>query len=1188
MVQNKAVNLIFCILIFLGGGIYSQEIEHKHSIHHSFIENKGQWDKNVLFQSKFNGGNLWIQQNKFLFHFQDYSAMHEAHTNNVKLDNLDVKQQAIHLNFKGSNKVSSIIKVNSTENYYNYFLGNDSLKWASDVHGFSEAILPNFYDGIDLKLIENKQDLKYEFHVQSNIDPSAIQLEYVGQKSITIDREGNLIVETDLGRLIEKKPYSYQIINGKIKSVETKFKLIGGIICFDLEKYDIDYELIIDPVLVFATYSGSTTDNYGMTATYAHNGEGYSGGTIFGNTYPTPDNGAYDVNSNFTVQSGGYGITDVFISKYSSNGTQMLWTSFIGGGTNTRGTETVHSLIADKFDNLYFFGATSSIDFPIKKGFQGVFGGGTPGLNFNSNGVYHLNTGTDIYVSKLSSNGHNLLGSTYVGGSDNDGVNYNDLSLTYESLMTNYGDNSRGEIMLDQNGNCIVASCTHSTNFPIKDSFQAANNGGQDGVVFKLSSDLSSMKWSSYFGGTLNDVCYSVKIDSSYNVVFAGGTTSTDLPKTLGAWKPVFNGGVTDGFVGKMSSDGLKLIRVSYVGTSDYDQVFFVEIDRDDNVFLLGQTEGGGFPVVNSNFLNPNSSQFICKLDSSLTTVLNSTVFGNGLTSLNISPSAFLVDICGNLYVSGWGGNLFSNTKLKNMPVSSNAFRSVPPNGYDFYLMVIDKDFDHLIYGSYIGGSLSQEHVDGGTSRFDKNGVMYQSVCGGCGKHSDFPTTPSAWSTLNLSNNCNNVLFKFDFGIIPSASITASKNIICLGESIKLENNSTVSDSYLWNFGTSKSDTSSLIFSPTIKYTSSGIYNVLLTVTNKACQLTDSAFVKVTVLDSIKLSVNNDTVLCKPAPLFFTAKNFGSGRYFIWSSVASFSDTLNSSVLDSTLMFTPTKTGYYYIKAGNDLCYKKDSVFVEVISSYIKLVGNNKLCFKEESLLSAVNSNPLIPFVYSWTPDSVLVTNSTLSQVSISPKTNSQYVYLAVNNSMGCSFNDSILLTISTIDSLLVKASSSDVLVPKGGMISLSALPNGYHYSWLPSTVVTSPSSQNTTAKVFENTLFTVSISDDICTKSATILIKVYDYICDDPSVYIANAFSPNGDGNNDVLNIHGQMIKVLTFRIFDRWGEMVFETHERGVGWDGTYKGKKLDPDVYDYYLKVKCIDNVDSVVKGNVTLLK
>jgi len=522
------------------------------------------------------------------------------------------------------------------------------------------------------------------------------------------------------------------------------------------------------------------------------------------------------------------------------------------------------------------------------------------------------------------------------------------------------------------------------------------------------------------------------------------------------------------------------------------------------------------------------------------------------------------------------------------MPISSNAFRSVPPNGYDFYVMVIDKDFDHLIYGSYIGGSLSQEHVDGGTSRFDKNGVMYQSVCGGCGKHSDFPTTPSAWSTLNLSNNCNNVLFKFDFGIIPSASITASKNIICLGESIKLENNSTVSDSYLWNFGTSKSDTSSLIFSPTIKYTSSGIYNVLLTVTNKACQLTDSAFVKVTVLDSIKLSVNNDTVLCKPAPLFFTAKNFGSGRYFIWSSVASFSDTLNSSVLDSTLMFTPTKTGYYYIKAGNDLCYKKDSVFVEVISSYIKLVGNNKLCFKEESLLSAVNSNPLIPFVYSWTPDSVLVTNSTLSQVSISPKTNSQYVYLAVNNSMGCSFNDSILLTISTIDSLLVKASSSDVLVPKGGMISLSALPNGYHYSWLPSTVVTSPSSQNTTAKVFENTLFTVSISDDICTKSATILIKVYDYICDDPSVYIANAFSPNGDGNNDVLNIHGQMIKVLTFRIFDRWGEMVFETHERGVGWDGTYKGKKLDPDVYDYYLKVKCIDNVDSVVKGNVTLLK
>jgi hypothetical protein len=174
--------------------------------------------------------------------------------------------------------------------------------------------------------------------------------------------------------------------------------------------------------------------------------------------------------------------------------------------------------------------------------------------------------------------------------------------------MTNYGDNSRGEIMLDQNGNCIVASSTHSSNFPIKDAFQPTNNGRQDGVIFKLTPDLSSMIWSSYFGGSSNDVCYSVKVDSSINIVFAGGTASVDLPKTSGTWMSSYNGGVTDGFVGKISSDGQKLKHVSYVGTSDYDQVFFVEIDRNDNVFLLGQSEGGGFPVVNSNFVNQNSS----------------------------------------------------------------------------------------------------------------------------------------------------------------------------------------------------------------------------------------------------------------------------------------------------------------------------------------------------------------------------------------------------------------------------------------------------------------------------------------------------------------------------------------------------------------------------------------------------
>ena len=129
--------------------------------------------------------------------------------------------------------------------------------------------------------------------------------------------------------------------------------------------------------------------------------------------------------------------------------------------------------------------------------------------------------------------------------------------------------------------------------------------------------------------------------------------------------------------------------------------------------------------------MNFGSSQFVVKLNPTLTAPINSTIFGNGSPLINISPAAFLVDICGNIYISGWGANILQATPMSGMPVTSNAFQSTAPNGFDFYLLVIERDFGGPLplYGSYIGGNAAQEHVDGGTSRFDKNGIVYQSVC---------------------------------------------------------------------------------------------------------------------------------------------------------------------------------------------------------------------------------------------------------------------------------------------------------------------------------------------------------------------------------------------------------------------------------------------------------------------------
>lgn len=1186
--------LVTTFLICSTFSLFAQEIEHApHSIHHAFIENKGQWDDPILFKARFSGGNLWVQQKKFVFHLQDFSALKELHGNPRDVEiNTVIPQTVVHLNFQGANDVTQIEKLGPTAAYYNYFLGNDQSKWASDVHGYSEAILRNLYNGIDLKLIEEQEQLKYEFHVQPNIDASQLVLNYAGQEKLSIDKKGNLLVKTPLGNIMEQKPYSYQVVNGKIIEVPCEFVLNGNNVTFKLGNYNKNAILVIDPVLVFATYSGSVTDNFGMTATYGHDGTAYSAGTVFGNAYPTPDNGVYDPNSNFTLATNGvYGITDVYVSKYAADGTNMLWTTFLGGGDANQGTETAHSLICDALNNLYIYGATSSTDFPIVNGYQTTHSGGTANSNFYFNGVYFTNQGTDIYVAKISSNGHNLLGSTYMGGSLNDGINtkitsgtYNTVA-NYDSLTSNYGDQFRGEIMLDSVGNCIVASCSKSLDFPVLNAFQPTNAGMQDGVVFKLSSNLSTLQWSSYYGGSNNDACYSVKIDSSLNIVFGGGTSSSNLPFTSGGFQPNYNGGKTDGFIVKLNPSASVVTNATYIGTVNYDQAFFVEIDRNDNVFAVGQSAGGMFPVFNAGFVNINSSQFVIKLNPALTMNLNSTTFGNGMSNINISPSAFLVDICGNMYISGWGANILQGTPLSGMPISSNAFQSTPPNGFDFYLIVIAREFTSLLYGSYLGGGLAQEHVDGGTSRFDKNGVVYQSVCGGCGGHSDFPTTPGAWSNNNLSSNCNNIVFKFDFQLIPNAEFTADQTLGCASFTVTLDNFSTTSDSYLWDFG--NGDTTSVIFNPTINYDTPGVYDIYLYVTDSVCLLTDTALISITVTDSVQLNVNNTIELCNPVPVTLTAYSYGTADFFIWSSDNTFSDTLNNSVSDSVLTITPTGSATYYVMVGNAGCYEKDSVVVDFVSSAISLSANDSICAGETTVVTATNTNPAFSFSYVWSPSSIIVTPSVTNQVTVQPPT-SQYVYVTATATNGCVVQDSIFIAVSSIAPGSVVASANPLLVPAGGTTTLTAQPNGLTYSWFPTEQITNPTAQATAAVVDQNTIYTLSATDGICTRQDTVLVRVFTFLCDDSYIYVPNAFTPNGDGENDVLYVRGELIEGMLFRVFDRWGEMVFESTDRLIGWDGTFRGKHLDPDVYDYYLKAICIDGDESIIKGNVTLMK
>ncbi len=164
-----------------------------------------------------------------------------------------------------------------------------------------------------------------------------------------------------------------------------------------------------------------------------------------------------------------------------------------------------------------------------------------------------------------------------------------------------------------------------------------------------------------------------------------------------------------------------------------------------------------------------------------------------------------------------------------------------------------------------------------------------------------------------------------------------------------------------------------------------------------------------------------------------------------------------------------------------------------------------------------------------------------------------------------------------------------DSVPPGGATIQLVGnAPAGYNTNWIPSSSVSNPSALSTAAFVNQNSTFYFVASDGVCVDSIPIQVRTYEIFCEDPFIYVPNAFSPNNDGNNDVLYVRGNYIENMIFRVFNRWGELVFESTDPAKGWDGIYKERLCDPDVFTFYLDVNCFGGFKNVISGNVTLMR
>jgi gliding motility-associated-like protein len=1143
-----------------------------------FIENKGQWPAQVSHQAEAGGATFWFEQGAMVIDLFDTEALVQAHGDIRAIPPETLKHHAVRMRFVSASATARTQAEDVIPGRYNYFVGNDPNRWASNAGSFARLVMQDVAPGCDAIFHRGRAGLKYDLVVEPGADPTAIIMAYDGADDVHV-RNGALIVSTSLGRITERIPLAYQEINGQQRVVTCTYVHRAGVIGFKVGAYDRHYPLVIDPTLDFATFSGSFSNNFGYTATFDQAGFLYAGSTAFGNQFPITL-GAYQTSFAGGAGQGNAG-TDIAVTKYDTTGNFLIWSTYLGGD----GDEMPHSMIVNDADELVVLGTTGSTDFPTgTDAFDAAFSGGTAtapqglGLSYPS--------GSDMIVARLSDDGSALLGSTYLGGGLNDGLN------AAPALKFNYADEVRGEVLLDEQDRIWVISCTQSGNMPVTaDAAQSAFAGGtHDGYIARFDANLTQMQYGSYLGGNGADACFSGEFDGAGRLFVCGGTASTDLPVSTGALQAVNNGGLADAFAARFNANGSALQALSYWGSSNYDQAYFLELDEAGDVYLFGQTSAAsGQLIFNAPYNIPAGGQFITKLDPDLSTLLLSSRVGAGDGTPDISPTAFLVDVCDKIYTSGWGSSnlgLGGALTTAGLPVTPDAHQSTT-EGHDLYLAVFDINMLALTYATYYGGGLSPEHVDGGTSRFDRRGRVYQSVCAGCQNNDDFPTTPGAWSATNNSTGCNNGVLKFDFDAPLVIAAFLAPDTVCAPFAVEFANLSGGATGYLWDFGDSQT---SALANPSHTYTQPGTYTVTLTATDpNSCNEQDIATQEVTIASPApQLLAMNDTLFCGPLVSYtLTATSFGTATDWHWSSSPTFADMLNASAQDSSAVIAPAVSGTYYVMvSAGSICTNQDSVNIEVSLASMALNGDENICALDTATLILTGADAGSTVV--WSPGEEILTGQGTSIATSAPAEETTYS-VDVTTPSGCTWSGTVTVSVSPLFGSSVGASVDQTVVLAGTQVQLLATPSsGVSYSWVPANVVSDPTIANPTATVQQTTTFYVTVTDGICTRMDSVKVTVYDLICDEPDIFVPNTFTPNGDGANDTLFVRGRHIERLDFQVFDRWGERVFRTEDITIGWDGRFGGKPADPAVFVYHLTAWCADGQRFFKKGNVTVVR
>jgi hypothetical protein len=659
----------------------------------SFEANQGQTGSQVNFLSRGAGYGLFLTPTEAVMALNQGSGVRGQGS----------AEDVLRMQLVGANPPAQPVGLDQLPGVSNYLIGNDPSQWQTNIPNFARVEYQNVYPGINLVYYGNQRQLEYDFVVAPGADPNNIRMAIAGAQNVTLDAQGNLVLRTSGGAVVEQAPVLYQTVNGTRHEVAGRYVLLPGDdspsnphqVGFQVGAYDPTKPLVIDPLfsLVYSTYLGDGAFAYGIAVDSA--GNAYVTGTTWSDHFPTvnPIQG-----KNVTGGLADYG--DVFVTKLNAAGSALVYSTYLGGS----GSDVGWGIAVDSAGNASVSGYTDSSNFPTAHAFQSALRGNS-----------------DAFVAKLNAAGSGLIYSTYLGGS---------------SVESSSSGVEAGGIAVDAAGNTYVTDTTQSADFPTTaGAFQTVFAGASDAFVVKFN-PTGSVVYSTYLGGAGSEESFAIAVDTSGNAYVTGWTNSTNFPTTPGAFQTT---GQYAAFVTKLNPTGSALVYSTYLGSNALG--YGIAVDGSGNAYVRGLTYFANFPTVNAfqSALRGKSDAFVSKLNAAGSSLLYSTFLGgSGYDGAdNAREGGIAVDGSGNAYVTGWTDSTDFPTKNAFQPT----FGGGPQDAFVARIDTTQAGNASLIYSSFLGG---YGYDVGEAIAVDTAGNAYVA---GWTNANNFPTTKGAYDT---------------------------------------------------------------------------------------------------------------------------------------------------------------------------------------------------------------------------------------------------------------------------------------------------------------------------------------------------------------------------------------------------------------------------------------------------------